>query len=92
MQMNEKHNSSAYWRRVLLVTFVALSLCLLVTFGVTYYAAQLRFNFFGWPLAFYMGAQGALITYVVIIAVYAFVMNRLDLKYGADEGISGTDS
>ena len=29
-----------------------------------YYARDLSFNFFGWPFAFYMAAQGSLIIYV----------------------------
>ena len=40
----------------------------------------------GFPLAFYMGAQGALIIYILIIWVYAKYMNRLDMDYGVHEG------
>ena len=43
-------------------------------------------NFFGWPLGFYMGAQGALIIYVLIIWYYAKRMNELDKEYGVHEG------
>jgi putative solute:sodium symporter small subunit len=32
-----------------------------------------------------MGAQGALIVYVVMIWYYARYMNRLDREYGVDE-------
>lgn len=50
-----------------------------VTFGVAFYARELsRIDFFGWPLPFWVGAQGALIAYVIIIVVYARVMNRAD--------------
>ena len=40
----------------------------------------------GFPFAFYMGAQGSLIIYVVIIGVYAWYMNRLDKSTACDEG------
>ena len=45
-----------------------------------------RFNFFGWPFAFYMAAQGSLIIYVVIIWYYARYMNNLDREYDVHEG------
>lgn len=40
----------------------------------------------GFPFAFYMGAQGALIIYVLIIWYYARRMNQLDKEYGVHEG------
>jgi putative solute:sodium symporter small subunit len=43
-------------------------------------------NFFGWPLSFYMAAQGSLIIYVLVIWYYARAMRKLDLEYGVDEG------
>ena len=42
--------------------------------------------FAGWPLSFYMAAQGSLIIYVVIIWFYARYMNNLDKEYGVHEG------
>ncbi|WP_143890410.1 DUF4212 domain-containing protein [Tepidimonas alkaliphilus] len=49
-----------------------------VTFGVAYAARQLNVDFLGWPFSFWVGAQGALGVYVLIIALYARAMNRLD--------------
>ena len=63
---------------LLLVWFVA-------TFVVGYFARDLSFNFFGWPFSFYMGAQGSLIIYMIIIWYYASAMNKLDKEYGVDE-------
>lgn len=40
----------------------------------------------GFPFAFYMGAQGSLIVYVIIIWYYAHRMNQLDREYGVQEG------
>ena len=47
---------------------------------------MLSFSFFGWPFYFYMGAQGSLIVYVLIIWFYARYMNRLDRQYEVGEG------
>jgi probable solute:sodium symporter small subunit len=39
----------------------------------------------GFPLGYYMGAQGAQITFVILIFIYAFRMRTIDQKYGVDE-------
>lgn len=74
-----------YWRRNLRLTGALLVVWFLVTFVVSYYARELRFNFFGWPFSFYVGAQGALIVYLAIIWYYARRMDRLDREHGVDE-------
>lgn len=51
-----------------------------VTFGVPFFAPYLRFNFFGWPFSFWMAAQGALLVYLAIVAIYSWRMNRIELR------------
>jgi len=76
-----------YWRRNLRITGILLVIWFVVTFVASYYARELdRLTFFGFPLGFYMGAQGALIVYALIIAFYAWYMNRLDREFGGAEG------
>lgn len=41
--------------------------------------------FTGFPLGYYMGAQGSLAVFVVLIFVYARKMEQIDKKYGVDE-------
>jgi putative solute:sodium symporter small subunit len=85
MQLTEKHRE--YWRKNLNLTMVLLSIWFVVTFVMGYYARELAtINFFGWPLSFYMAAQGSLIIYVIIILIYARSMKRLDEQYGVSEG------
>jgi len=74
-----------YWRRNLNITAVLMSIWFVVTFVVGYFARELSFNFFGWPFSFWMGAQGALVIYCVIIWFYARYMNNLDREYGVQE-------
>ena len=75
-----------YWRRNLLITAILLLIWFVVTFVASYYARELdRISVFGFPLGFYMGAQGALIIYALIIGFYAWYMNRLDRHFGAAE-------
>jgi len=74
-----------YWRRNLNLTGILLVIWFVVTFVLAYFARDLSFNFFGWPFSFYMGAQGALIVYLLIIWYYASAMNKLDKEYGVEE-------
>ena len=84
MPLNEKH--AEYWHKNLVVTVALLFVWFVVTFVVPFYARELNaFVIFGFPLGFYMGAQGSLIVYVVIIWYYARYMNRLDQQYGGNE-------
>ena len=83
MQLTESHRQ--YWQKNLRITAVLLAIWFVVTFGVGYFARDLSFTFFGWPFSFWVGAQGALIVYVLIIGFYARYMNKLDQEHGVQE-------
>jgi putative solute:sodium symporter small subunit len=83
MQLTESHRE--YWRKTLRITGILLAIWFVVTFVVSYYARELSFNFFGWPFSFWMGAQGALVIYILIIGYYAWYMGKLDIEYGVEE-------
>jgi putative solute:sodium symporter small subunit len=84
MELTSRHRE--YWKKNLTITAILLAIWAFVTFVVGYYARDLEFNFFGWPFAFWMGGQGALIIYVILIGYYAWYMNRLDKEYDVEEG------
>jgi len=84
MELSARHQE--YWRKNVTITLVLLAIWFVVTYVIGFFARELSFNFFGWPFSFYMGAQGALVIYVLIIWFYARYMNRLDQEYGVDEG------
>ncbi len=83
MQLTESHKQ--YWSKNLRVTAILLAIWFIVTYVVGFYARDLSFNFFGWPFSFWVGAQGALVAYVLIIAYYAHYMNNLDKEYDCAE-------
>jgi putative solute:sodium symporter small subunit len=83
MQLTERHKE--YWHKNLRITAILMAIWFFVTFVVGYFARDLSFNFFGWPFSFWVGAQGALVVYVLIIWYYARYMNRLDREYGVAE-------
>ena len=84
MELTDRHKE--YWRKNVRITMILLAIWAVATFVVGYLARDLSFNFFGWPFSFWMGGQGALVIYVIIIWYYARYMNKLDIEYGVDEG------
>lgn len=85
MQLTQKHKE--YWQRNLRMTVILLAIWFVVTFVVSFFARELgAITVLGFPLGFYMGAQGSLVIYVLIIWFYARYMNTLDEEYGVHEG------
>jgi len=66
------------WRHNVRWIVGLLAVWFVMTFGVSWFARELRFDFMGWPFSYWMGAQGALILYVLMAALYAWRMNRAD--------------
>lgn len=84
MQLTQKHQE--YWRRNLNLTVVMLAIWFVATFVMAFFARWLNeFVIFGFPLSFYMAAQGSMIIYLVMIFIYAKSMKRLDEEYGVAE-------
>lgn len=73
---------AAYWRTNLRITAALLIVWFGVTFGAAFFARDLSFDFFGWPFGFWVAAQGALLVYLGLIGLYAWLMNRLDRAQG----------
>lgn len=84
MQLTDRHKE--YWRKNVTITAILLAIWFVVTYVVGYFARELNeVILFGFPVGFYMGAQGALVIYVVIIFYYANRMNKLDREYDVAE-------
>lgn len=83
MKVSENHQR--YWQKNLRITAILMFIWFIVTYALAYFARDLNFRFFGWPFSFWMGAQGSLIIYVLIIGYYARYMNKLDQEHGVAE-------
>ncbi|MGB4346584.1 MAG: DUF4212 domain-containing protein [Burkholderiaceae bacterium] len=71
--------ATTYWQRVRYLTLSLLVIWFLVSFGLIFFARELSgLIVFGWPLPFYMAAQGSMLVYLVIIGVYALAMKKID--------------
>ncbi|MRD45960.1 DUF4212 domain-containing protein [Caenimonas koreensis] len=71
-QALEKHDP-----RVLALKAALLAVWAVVSFGVCFFARDLAFSVGPWPFGFWMAAQGAVLVFIAIVAIYAMVMKRL---------------
>ncbi|MFD1947396.1 DUF4212 domain-containing protein [Nocardioides aestuarii] len=76
-----------YWRRNLRLMAVLLTIWALVSFGagILFVEPLNNIDFIGFPLGFWFAQQGSIITFVILIAVYVWRMDKLDAEYGVDE-------
>lgn len=75
-----------YWRKTRRLTFVLLLLWFCVTFGTTWFARDInQIVIFGFPLGFYMAAQGGLVLFLVIIWWYNRQMKKIDIEFGLED-------
>ncbi len=51
----------------------------LVSFVATYFARDLQFLVMGgWPLGYWIAAQGAVLVFIALVVVYGWAMNRFE--------------
>ena len=76
-----------YWHYNIILTTVLLVIWFVVTYIISGLMAGWlnQFTFIGFPLGYYMAAQGSLAIFVIEIAVYAWLMNRKDVEFGIRE-------
>ena len=74
-----------YWRTNLRWISGLMLVWFVVSFVFVFFARDLNFQFLGWPFSFWMAAQGALLVYGVLVAVYAWAMHRADVAHGVQE-------
>jgi putative solute:sodium symporter small subunit len=82
----DKKTAEEYWSYNVKLTIFTLVVWFVVTYICSFFAKELnQIVIFGFPMGYYMGAQGSLIIFVWLIFNYAFKMNRADDKYGVQE-------
>ena len=77
----------AYWQYNIRLTTILLVIWFVVTYLISglWASALNAYSFIGFPLGYYMAAQGSLAIFVVEIAVYAYLMNKKDDEFGIRE-------
>ncbi|WP_396441906.1 DUF4212 domain-containing protein [Limnohabitans sp.] len=66
-----------------ILTAVLLLVWLLVSFGPSFFARDLSVMVRGWPLYFWMAAQGSILMFICIVVIYAWLMNRWEAQEAA---------
>ncbi|HEU4512122.1 MAG TPA: DUF4212 domain-containing protein [Nocardioidaceae bacterium] len=76
-----------YWRRNLRLMAVLLAIWALVSFGagILFVDALNNIVIGGYPLGFWFAQQGSIISFVILIAIYVWRMDKLDEEFGIDE-------
>ena len=57
---------------------VLLLVWALASFGLMYFARDLSWQMGAWPLNFWLAAQGLVLLFVLIVVIYAYVVNRAE--------------
>ena len=72
-----------YWKSNLKILFWLLLAWFLVSFGFGIIFSDYldKFQFGGFKLGFWFSQQGSIYSFVVIIFVYVYLMEKLDKKY-----------
>ena len=75
-----------YWRANVRIMAVLLALWALVGLGcgVLFADALNEFEIGGFPLGFWFAQQGSIATFVVLIFIYAVLLNRLDRRHRSE--------
>ena len=86
--MSDRNEAAAsYWKENLRILLSLLAVWFVVSFGCgILFVEQLdKIQIGGFPLGFWFAQQGSIYTFLVLIFVYIYKMNRLDRKYNVHE-------
>ena len=71
----ENEAAGAWWMRAALLFLWALA-----SFGVAFFARDLDQVLAGWPLNYWLAAQGAVLVFIGIVVLNAWWMNRAEAR------------
>jgi putative solute:sodium symporter small subunit len=73
--------AKGHWPRLRRMTMLLLLAWFLITVLSIWFARELSgLVFFGWPLSFYLAAQGTLLGFLAIVGLYAWLAGRLESR------------
>lgn len=75
-----------YWAKTSRLMWVIFALWIFFSFFIHLFAHHLNaYKILGFPLGFYMAAQGSLIAFVVLCVWNAIAQNKIDEEFGVQE-------
>ena len=83
----DKQKQKEYWRSNLIYVGSLLIIWFLVSyvFGILFVEELNQIQVGGFKLGFWFAQQGSIYTFVVLIFIYVWLMNRLDKKFDVHE-------
>lgn len=94
MEDSKSNQSRAYWRENVRIVISLLSIWFLVSFVMSILFVDIldQIRLFGFKFGFWVAQQGSIVCFVILIFIYVYKMNKLDLKYGVYEKRNQLDS
>jgi putative solute:sodium symporter small subunit len=84
--MDNTQRDNEHWAATRGLMFKTLAIWLVFAFIIHFFAATLNgTSILGFPLGFYMAAQGSLIVFVVLLFWFASAQDKIDQKFGVAE-------
>jgi putative solute:sodium symporter small subunit len=78
--------AKAYWAKTSRLMWTVLAMWFVAGFGIHFFARDINpIHVFGFPLAYYIAAQGSLIVFVVGLFWFAHRQNQIDEEFGVQE-------
>lgn len=86
MKKIDKKVADAYFKERTRNIVIYLIIGFLSSFGIVLFAEFFsKFSINGFPFHYFMGAQGAVVVFILLLFVNAKVSDSIDRKYGIDE-------
>ncbi|TWT04230.1 DUF4212 domain-containing protein [Planococcus sp. CPCC 101016] len=86
MRKIDKKDADAYFRIRTTLVVIYLLIGFSASFGVVFFAEELSgFSVNGFPFHYFMGAQGAVLIFILLLFINAIVNDRIDKKFGLDQ-------
>jgi putative solute:sodium symporter small subunit len=85
--MKDKETAKAYWKANQTLIAILLAIWALVGYVFPIFLAvpMEKVSVGKLPMSFWWAQQGSMYVFVILIFVYAYVMDRIDRKYGVGE-------
>ncbi|MBL8702006.1 MAG: DUF4212 domain-containing protein [Alphaproteobacteria bacterium] len=81
-----KERMQEYWGKTSALMYLILALWFFFSFVIHYWARELNtIRILGFPLGFYMAAQGSLIAFVLMCFYNARAQNKIDEEFGVSD-------
>ena len=86
MKKIDKSIADSYFREKNIYMIVYFVIWAIVSYGVVLFAEPLSDIYInGFPFHYFMGAQGALAVFIILLFVNAYVGDKIDKKYGISD-------